>query len=315
MRPAYSKGVEDVGGGCFAYLQPDGSWGLSNAGLVVHGNRSLLVDTLFDIPLTREMLEAFRRTSPIATAPIDYLVNTHSNGDHCWGNELVEEADVIASASCAEEMAAVDPKALAGVVAQGPTLGRVGAFMARIFARFAFDTISHIRLPTQTFAGELALMVGDLEVRLIEVGPAHTRGDVMIHVPAARVLYAGDILIVGGHPIMWAGPVGSYLAALDRILALDVDAIVPGHGPVLTDVAPARKIKAYLEHLRRETRTRYDAGMSVLEAARDIRLDDYADWGEPERIVVNITTLYREFSGGTPQPNNAELFAQMAELT
>ena len=62
----YTKGLHDLGRGSFAYLQPDGSWGWSNAGLVTDGDDVLLVDTLFDLKLTGEMLDAMRRTTPAA---------------------------------------------------------------------------------------------------------------------------------------------------------------------------------------------------------------------------------------------------------
>jgi cyclase len=78
----YTKGLHDLGNGCYGYLQPDGSWGWSNAGLVVDGGESLLVDTLFDLKLTRAMLDTMRSAEPKATARIGALVNTHSNGDH-----------------------------------------------------------------------------------------------------------------------------------------------------------------------------------------------------------------------------------------
>ena len=66
--------------------------------------------------------------------------------------------------------------------------------------------------PTWTFDGELELRVGDRRVRLLEVGPAHTAGDVVVHLPDDGVVFTGDILFHGGHPIVWAGPV----AQLDR---------------------------------------------------------------------------------------------------
>jgi glyoxylase-like metal-dependent hydrolase (beta-lactamase superfamily II) len=81
----YERGLHDLGGGCFAWLQADGSAGWSNAGLVTDGEASLLVDTLFDLRLTREMLDAMRDAAP-AAASIDTLVTTHANGDHCRGD-------------------------------------------------------------------------------------------------------------------------------------------------------------------------------------------------------------------------------------
>src|SRR6202045_5513838 len=77
----FAKGLHDLGNGCFAYLQPDGSWGWSNAGLLVDSGQSLLVDTLFDLKLTREMLDTMRRAEPAATAKIATLVNTHSTAN------------------------------------------------------------------------------------------------------------------------------------------------------------------------------------------------------------------------------------------
>ncbi|MEQ9002577.1 MAG: MBL fold metallo-hydrolase, partial [Pseudomonadales bacterium] len=105
----YRHGLTDLGNGGFAWLQPDGGWGWSNAGLVTDGDASLLVDTLFDKRLTAEMLAAMRKAAPTATARFDWLVNTHSNGDHCNGNELVEGAEIVASKACAEEMAHESP--------------------------------------------------------------------------------------------------------------------------------------------------------------------------------------------------------------
>ena len=89
----FTKGLHDIGNGCHAYLQPDGGWGWSNAGLITDGDRSLLVDTLFDLKLTREMLGAMRDAVPAAKS-IGTLVNTHSNGDHTFGNQLLGGAEV-----------------------------------------------------------------------------------------------------------------------------------------------------------------------------------------------------------------------------
>src|SRR5262245_45535968 len=104
-----TKGLHDLGNDCFAYLQPDGSWGWSNAGLVRDGDQTLLVDTLFDLPLTAAMLKTMRDAVP-AARNIRKLVNTHANGDHTFGNQLVEGAEIIACRACAEEYAEAPPE-------------------------------------------------------------------------------------------------------------------------------------------------------------------------------------------------------------
>ena len=71
---SYTRGLHELGDGCYAYLQPDGSWGWSNAGLVVGDGTSLLIDTLFDLRLTQEMLDAMKGATQVA--PIASVVNT-----------------------------------------------------------------------------------------------------------------------------------------------------------------------------------------------------------------------------------------------
>src|SRR5438477_1815291 len=98
----FTRGLHDVGSGCFAWLQPDGGWGLSNAGLVVDCDQALLVDTLFDLPLTRQMLTVMRAAVP-AAAHIGTVVNTHFHPDHTGGNALLEGATIVASRAAMEE--------------------------------------------------------------------------------------------------------------------------------------------------------------------------------------------------------------------
>ncbi len=307
----YTRGLHDLGNSVYAYLQPDGSWGWSNAGLIVDGEVSLLVDTLYDLKLTQEMLDTMRRSVP-AAAHIDQVVNTHANGDHCYGNQLVAGAQIISSKRTAEEMPEMPPEHMAFVLKQAPQLGKLGAFYSRSFSAFDFNNIT-LTLPKQTFEGELTLSVGDKTVHLIEVGPAHTRGDTLVYIPGDKVIFTGDILFIGGHPIMWAGPTRNWLRACDRILELDVETIVPGHGPI-TDKRGVAELKGYLEYVYEEARKRFEAGMPVLDAARDIPLDRYAAWKDGERIAVNVATIYRELSGDETLNTRANAFALMAEL-
>jgi cyclase len=309
---SYTRGLHDLGNSVYAYLQPDGTWGWSNAGILVDGEASLLIDTLFDLKLTQQMLDTMRKSIP-AAAHIDMVVNTHANGDHCYGNELVADAQIIASARTAEEMIeGVKPQLMAAVLKQAPQLGQLGEYMSRIFGSFDFDNIT-LTPPKTTFEGELSLTVGEKAVHLIEVGPAHTRGDTMVHIPGDRVVFTGDILFIGGHPIIWAGPTSNWLRACDRILAMDVETIVPGHGPI-TGKQGVIEVKTYLEYIFEEARKRYEAGMPALEAAMDIPLDRYATWTDGERIAVNVASIYRELRGDSVQPDMVSSFSLIAAL-
>ncbi len=305
----YTRGLHEVGDGVFAWLQPDGGWGWSNAGLLRGDGGSLLVDTLFDLALTRAMLDAM--ASITATAPIATLVNTHANGDHCYGNQLVIGAEVIASAASAAEMEQPPPSTL-GMMTSLDLGDATNRYIAMAFGPFTFDDIEPPH-PDRTFSGALSLEVGGQPVELVEVGPAHTAGDVIVHLPDAGTVFTGDILFHDGTPLIWDGPVQNWLDACDRILGLDCAVIVPGHGP-LADAQAVRDTAAYLTFVRDEATARHGAGLSATEAAWDIDLGAYADWGESERIALNVDAVYREIDPTYDTPGVLPLFTLMAEI-
>jgi glyoxylase-like metal-dependent hydrolase (beta-lactamase superfamily II) len=258
------------------------------------------------------MLAAMRGAEPQATAAYDFLVNTHSNGDHCNGNELVGDAQIIASKACLEEMANESPEMMLNLLRAAPDMGDLGAFFQHCFGQFQFEGI-HRSLPTRSFEGALDVQVGDKTVHLKQVGPAHTHGDVLVHVPADKTVFTGDILFIEGHPILWAGPVQNWLDACDLMLDMDLQTVVPGHGPI-TDKNGIRAVQGYLSYIRDEARTRYDAGMDVLEACRDISFADYDSWGDGERIAVNVAVLFKEFAGDQSPNDVPALFGMMAQI-
>jgi glyoxylase-like metal-dependent hydrolase (beta-lactamase superfamily II) len=305
----YRKGLHDLGHGCHAWLLPDGSWGWSNSGLVTGSGTSLMVDTLFDLALTREMLAGI---APITDGhPLGTLVNTHSDGDHVFGNELVAERDVeiIASEAAAALMTQEAVELLAGVKRMA---GATGDFARHVFAPFEFEGITATG-PTRTFSGELSVDVGGREVRLIQVGPAHTPGDVLVHVPDAKLLFAGDILFVGGTPIAWAGPIERWIDACDRILDMDLDTIVPGHGPV-SGKPEVRDMREYLVFVEREARERFEDGLSIDEAIASIDLGEYADLPEHGRLAQNVINVYQQLDPGLPRPERLTVLGRIAAL-
>jgi glyoxylase-like metal-dependent hydrolase (beta-lactamase superfamily II) len=310
----YTKGLHEVADGVHAYLQPDGTWGWSNAGLVVGAGASLLVDTLFDLRLTRDMLDSMAGLT--GASPIATVVNTHANGDHCYGNQLVSGpgVEIVASEAATREIDEVQPALLADAV-DADLPDPLGAFLRHAFGPFA---LREVEMPpvTRSFSGELVLEAGGRPVHLLEVGPAHTQGDVVAWLPEDRVLFAGDILFIGGTPIMWAGPIGNWIAACQLIEGLAPAAIVPGHGP-LTDVAGVRDVREYLELVRTEVVARHAAGLGPEEASREIDLvvngTRFGSWTDRERLVVTVSAVWRELEPDRPQPGFVELFTAMAQ--
>lgn len=306
----YVKGLHELGDACFGYLQPDGGWGWSNAGLVVGDGASMLVDTLFDLKLTRDMLDSMAGLT--RAAPIVTLVNTHANGDHCYGNQLVDGAEIIASTATAHEMSEVPPSMMAALNAAP---GELGELFRSFFGAFEFDGIQ-VRMPTCTFDERLDVEVGGRLIELIEVGPAHTRGDTIAYVPDAKTVFTGDILFIGGTPIVWAGPVSNWVAACDLMLGMDIDRVVPGHGP-LTDKTGIAEVRDYLAFVDAEATARHAAGVDAWDAARDIAReigarDDFGGLGEFGRISVNVEAVYRSLDPQHSSPDVIEQFRRMA---
>ncbi|MEO5974943.1 MAG: MBL fold metallo-hydrolase, partial [Ilumatobacteraceae bacterium] len=252
----------------------------------------------------------------VQTAPIRTVVNTHANGDHCYGNQLVRGAEIIASNATAHEMAEVPPSILAAL---NKAPGEVGELFRGFFGDFEFDDIELVP-PTRTFDGRLDIEVGGRSIELIEVGPAHTAGDTIAFVADTRTVFTGDILFIGGAPIVWAGPLENWIAACDLISALDVETVVPGHGP-LTDKNGVAQVRDYLSYVLCQAKTRFDEGVDAFDAARDIAQEihgnaksQFANLAENGRICVNVDTAYRSFDPLHKSPDVVEQFRRMAKL-
>ncbi|MDT5225587.1 MAG: hypothetical protein QOG19_2994 [Mycobacterium sp.] len=306
----YTRGLQQVADRVWAWTLPDGGYGWSNAGLVAGEGASLLVDTLFDLALTREMLTAMR---PITDgAPITDALITHSNGDHTHGNQLLDaKVRIIAATGTAEEIAhEAGTDRLVSI--QTADLGPLATSFARDrFGHFDFSGIT-LRNADQTFDRELTIDVGGRRVDLLNLGPAHTAADSVVHVPDAGVLFGGDLLFIGCTPIVWSGPIANWIAACDAMIALDAPIVVPGHGPI-TDPDGIRAVRGYFVHITEQADEAHRKGLSLAEAVDTVDLGEYASWLDSERIVVNMYRRYCEIDPDTPQPELLGLFVMQAE--
>ncbi|MGH7391281.1 MAG: MBL fold metallo-hydrolase [Candidatus Rokuibacteriota bacterium] len=281
----WTTGMVEVASGVFAYVQATGETGISNSGLVVGHEAAIAVDALMVPSMTRRLVAAIKKTTRKAVAR---LINTHHHLDHTGGNRFFRGATIIATEKCREELAPGFPPV--------PLLQRFMPAFAAEFPKLK------VELPTVTFNDRLVLHDGDREIHLWHPGvPAHTAGDATVFLPKERVLFAGDLAFHYVTPLAFQGHVGHWIQAADRVLALEADVIVPGHGPVGTR-ADVTRMRDYLALIRREAKTRFDAGMPAEAAARDIELGAYASWRESERILPNVMRCYQEFRDETHLP-------------
>ena len=250
------------------------------------------------------------------------VFNTHSDGDHVWGNQLLGDARIISSAKAKELMTLDTPKELRAMQRGGKLIGAIGSApipfigprdfgnlprlplqdMGHEFAPFDWSDIE-LTLPTETFEGSMTVEVGDRSVELIEVGPAHTGGDSVAWVPDVKVCFAADILFIGGTPIMWAGPVKGWLSALERVSQLGAQTFVPGHGPICTQTE-VDLLHDYFEWVQKEGVGQLEKGVNPVKAARKLLLSDewatlpWAGWDDAARLVVTLSTEQYVRDGG-----------------
>ena len=286
-----------VGPDLYACLQPDTGWGASNSGLVDRGG-GLVVDTFWDLPRTRSLMSCYAEVTP---DPVNRLVNTHNNGDHCWGNQLFAEqgTEIIGHRLCAEGFTnEVQPELLAAFSTMDPAdVPPQWKSFAAAMKDFDFEGIV-LTPPTTVLDGDTTLDLDGLRVDLLYVGPAHTAGDVVVHVPEHGIVFTGDVLFHQCTPLGWDGTFAQWDAALQRLVDLEPQTVVPGHGPLAT-VDGLKDMQAYLRYVRAETVEGHAQGLSPLETARRIDLGAYREWTEPARLAFQVHRAYRELDGGS----------------
>ena len=285
----------EIANDIYACLQDDRGLGWNNAGFVSLGE-GLVIDTFYDLIRTREMIEFYKTVSPSRTHP-KRLVNTHHNGDHTWGNQLFKDCEIIAHRFCAEEMEKEKKRNLPGIFhmwTQKPEVVAPGMkqFVAAI-SQFDHSEID-LTIPNHLFEDKLELELDGYPCQLIYVGPAHTSGDIIVHLPEHKVIFAGDIVFCKCTPIGWEGTHNKWIEALDLLISLKPEIIVPGHGP-LCGVDEVKELKAYFEFVYSEAKRFFDEGLDPMEASKKIELGRYADWTEPERLYFNVYRAHREF--------------------
>ena len=305
--PNYDEGLYEIANNTYAWMVPNGSWGETNSGLIVGDGEAVLVDTLWDLRCTKQMMVAIK---PITDeAPINTVVNTHSDGDHFWGNQLFTNRDIVATQACKDMMDHMQPKSLTALGTLGSVMSKIpvmgcnhaGNWFKGMVKPYDYSDVI-ITPANRTFTQELALNVGGRDVVLMEMGPAHTSGDAIVYVPDAKVVYSGDLLFVEGTPPLWAGPVENWIKALDHMLGMDVETFVPGHGP-LTDKQGVQRVRDYWEFVSHEVSHRHKAGKPPAVIAREIIFGEeftrygFMEWDSPERIYLSTHVLCKHLNG------------------
>lgn len=202
----------------------------ANAGIIIGRDGVLVVDTLISAKEGARFLADIRA---VTDKPIKYVVNTHTHLDHALGNCVFAKlgATVISQDADRTLLAAKGEDIL-------KNSGNYG-----LKAEDMVGTV--IALPTISFDNKLTIDLGGVDVQLIHTAPSHTAGSSVVYLPAQKILFSGDILFTDFHPYLADGDSHGWATALDDLLAMDIEKIVPGHGP-LSSKKDLREMKEYL---------------------------------------------------------------------
>ena len=283
IMPTWETELKEVAPNVYAYIQGGGpsknNVSVSNAAVIVGDEGILLFDALA-VPIhAKNMVAAIRK---VTDKPFRYIVTSHHHGDHIGGNQFIPDNPVIISHPyCRDEVVKQIP---------GPALWpkREG---------WADGTEPRKILPaTQTFDGTLTFHIARTEVRIMPMLPAHTYGDLVMYLPEHKLLVAGDVGFFYVAPFCQNAHPSNWISICDRIAGMDIDRIVPGHGP-LGGKQQLAEMADYLRLLRVEAKKRWDKKMTAGQAAADITLGKFDNWIGPERIIMDTDRFYMEFEG------------------
>ncbi|WP_188192188.1 MBL fold metallo-hydrolase [Nonomuraea sp. SYSU D8015] len=282
---AGAAGLREVVPGVFAWVQPDGTWWLNNAGAVAGEDGVMIVDTCASERRTRRFLAAVAEAT--GDVPVRMAVNTHQHGDHAYGNSLLPDETVIFGHAAMREALLADPliDGCPPIWTPVPDWGSVTR-----------------RVPSVVFRSELTVHAGGRRIELRHPGyAAHTPGDVVAWLPEERVLFAGDLLFNGLTPMVLMGSLDGALRSLDWLAAFEAEHVVPGHGP-LAGAAELPEILAvherYYRFVLEVAGKGREQGLAPLAAAREADLGEFAEWADAERLVLNLHRAYAEAAGG-----------------
>ncbi|MGW0466479.1 MBL fold metallo-hydrolase [Streptomyces sp. NPDC003027] len=283
--------LEEVAEHVHAYIQPDGGWCLNNAGLITADGDSALIDTAATERRARALREAALTVGPAPRV----VVNTHSHGDHTFGNCLFPEAVVVGHAGTRTEME------------------QVGLHLTGLWPEVCWGEIS-VAPPTLTYESRLTLHVGPVRAELRNMGTAHTVNDTVVWLPEQRVLFTGDLVMSGVTPFFPMGSLSGSLAAIRELAALDPVTVVTGHGPVAGPEVLA-EAERYLLWIRELAQQGEEAGLTPLEVARETDPAPWLHLLDPERLVPNLHRAYAELRGAVPGSpiDMGALFQEMIE--
>ncbi len=285
----------------------------SNALVIVNEDDVVVVDSHITADAGRALLNSIRA---ITDKPISYLINSHFHFDHAHGNQVFAENTDIIGHEFTREAMLNDPlngatyQTIGGPIAQTALLTAINEQITSeqgdvaTLKRQRTVLERHIEAlpavvptpPNITLTDTMTLRQGSREIRLIHPGRGHTGGDVIVYLPAEKVVFTGDLLYAGA-PYLGDGFADEMPDTLDVVRALEVNIIAGGHGPLMYDKTHIDRSQAYLRQYWNQVADSYEKGLSAAEAATAIEFSGYQEFAAfqvaaPAVVQLEVARMY-----------------------
>ncbi|HSK45099.1 MAG TPA: MBL fold metallo-hydrolase [Candidatus Binatia bacterium] len=232
--------VQNLGSGLYAYISDNDS--SANSTFLISEQGILVVDTGLNADEGRKLLDEIRKISP---APVRWIVDTHYHPDHRGGNSVVGPGAIVISTA---------------------------------FTRSQAEKLTQENYVNETIGPEgLVLHIGRHEVHIYHPGPAHTQGDLIVYFPDEHAISTGDLFLTNSCPAMDDGDMENWITALDHMLTLPVEHVVPGHFELATK-SELQLFRNYLADLRDQVARMYRQGMPLERIQASLTLDAYKNF-------------------------------------
>jgi cyclase len=310
VRPNRNFNVEKVAEGVYALIrtEPASLWFNPNNVFIIGKRDVIVVDANLTGEYTREVLAELRK---LTDKPVKYVINTHWHEDHIIGNRVYRDAfpgvQFVGHRSTLTdlpEIGGANRKSslqngrgfvglLEGKLEKGENLAgqpispeeRMGyaSDIGLVNSYLAESKGLEIIMPTILVDERLELVQDERRIDVRFLGKAHTGADLVVHIPAEKIVMTGDIIV---HPVPLVGSTSyplEYGATLEKLLALDAKVMIPGHGPVMRDSAYLISMIGLLNSIRQQAEASAQRGETL----------------EQMRKSVDISSFEKRFSGGS----------------
>ncbi len=209
---------------------------ISNAGFIVTPAGVVVIDALGSPALATRLLAEIRR---VTSQPVTHVIVTHYHADHVYGLQVFKAAGARILAHRVGRDYLESEIALKRLQDSRQTLAPW------------INEKTQLVPADEWISDKKTLNVGGVRIDIAPVGPAHTPEDLVVYVPADKLLLAGDLVFRRRIPFVGQADSANWIAALDALLRFDARVVVPGHGPISTSVREDLQLtRDYLTHLR-----------------------------------------------------------------